>query len=54
MEEARATFEEIDKNHDEELSQIEYIKALRRNPEPAKHLGPDSQQSPETVTLRSI
>jgi hypothetical protein len=39
MEEARATFEEIDKNHDEELSQIEYIKALRRNPELAKRLG---------------
>jgi hypothetical protein len=39
MEAARAAFEEIDKNHDEELSQIEYIKALRRNPELAKRLG---------------
>ncbi len=39
MAEARATFEEIDKNHDEELSQIEYIKALRSNPELAKRLG---------------
>ena len=39
LEEARATFEEIDKNHDAELSQIEYIKALRSNPELAKRLG---------------
>jgi hypothetical protein len=44
MEAARAAFEEIDKNHDEELSQIEYIKALRRNPELAKRLGTNSQK----------
>jgi hypothetical protein len=57
IEEARATFEEIDKNHDAELSQIEYIKALRSNPEIAKRLGTNShqsQQSPEKVTLRNI
>jgi hypothetical protein len=39
LDEARATFEEIDKNHDEELSQIEYIQALRRNPALANRLG---------------
>ena len=37
--EARETFEAIDKNHDEELSQIEYIQALRKNPKIAKRLG---------------
>ena len=54
MEEARAAFEEIDKNHDEELSQIEYIKALRSNPELAKRLGTNSQKSLEIVTLRAV
>jgi hypothetical protein len=53
MEAARAAFEEIDKNHDEELSQIEYIKALRRNPELAKRLGTNPNKSPEIVTLRA-
>ena len=53
MEAARAAFEEIDKNHDEELSQIEYIKALRRNPELAKRLGTNPKKSPEIVTLRA-
>ena len=53
IEEARAAFEEIDKNHNEELSQIEYIKALRSNPELAKRLGINSQKSLKIVTIRA-
>jgi hypothetical protein len=37
--EAHETFEAIDKNRDEELSQIDYIQAFQRNPKIAKHLG---------------
>jgi hypothetical protein len=39
MEEAREAFEQVDKNNDGNLSQIEFIKALRSNPELAKRLG---------------
>jgi Ca2+-binding EF-hand superfamily protein len=39
MEEAREVFDKIDKNHDGNLSQIEFIKALRKNPALATRLG---------------